>query len=288
MIRMVVTDMDGTLLDGGKISARNYQAIQELQKAGIEFVIASGRDQKMIDPFREEYHLSCECILGNGAEYRSADGELLGSAYMNKAIVQDVVEVFDRVNVHCMVFATDGTYTHSDPEEAKHAFIDRCINRFGYPEDIYTDEKRLAKIPAAHLLPIHDFPSFLAGERQIIKVEGFAMKEEQVAEAQKLLAQMEGTAYLSSFDDNVEVTDVSAQKGLILQKAAGLKGLAPEEVLVVGDGMNDLSMFTCFPQHSCAVANAVEPIRNLAAHVVAANTEDGFAEAAETALRSRI
>lgn len=47
MIKMVVSDMDGTLLSRKVgISSGNLEAIRELEQRGIEFVIASGRDYK--------------------------------------------------------------------------------------------------------------------------------------------------------------------------------------------------------------------------------------------------
>ena len=45
MIKMVVSDMDGTLLNTkGQISEKNIEAIHHLMENQIEFVIASGRD----------------------------------------------------------------------------------------------------------------------------------------------------------------------------------------------------------------------------------------------------
>ena len=57
-----------------------------------------------------------------------------------------------------------------------------------------------------------------------------------------------------------------------------MKGLSKEEVMVIGDGMNDLSLFQCFP-NSFAPSNACEKIKELAGTVVGSNEEDGFAQA---------
>ena len=47
MVKMVVSDMDGTLLSRKTgISPGNLEAIHELEEKGIEFVIASGRDYR--------------------------------------------------------------------------------------------------------------------------------------------------------------------------------------------------------------------------------------------------
>ena len=117
-------------------------------------------------------------------------------------------------------------------------------------------------------------------------MEAFVRSPEEayrVAGAKERLKDIEGISYLSSFDDNVEVTDQEAQKGYILDKVIRLKGISREEVAVVGDGMNDLSMFQIFPV-SFAPSNAQETIKGLAREIVAGNEEDGFAEAADRVL----
>ena len=91
-------------------------------------------------------------------------------------------------------------------------------------------------------------------------------------------------SYLSSFPDNVEVTDQNAQKGLILEKVAKLKNLSKDEIVVIGDGMNDLTMFQCFP-YAFAPANADVEIQNLAYRIVADCEDDGFAEVIDMIFR---
>ena len=60
MIKMVVSDMDGTLLSRKVgISSGNLEAIRELEQRGIEFVIASGRDYKGVYSILDDYHLRC-------------------------------------------------------------------------------------------------------------------------------------------------------------------------------------------------------------------------------------
>ena len=55
-------------------------------------------------------------------------------------------------------------------------------------------------------------------------------------------------------------------------------GIRPEEVMVIGDGANDLSMFELF-ENSVAVANAIDEIKGKAKYLVASDQDDGVAEA---------
>ena len=75
MIKIIASDMDGTLLNSEhKISSENLKAIKEAQDKGIHFAIATGRDYLDVEPVLKECGLKCECIVSNGAEYRDSNG----------------------------------------------------------------------------------------------------------------------------------------------------------------------------------------------------------------------
>lgn len=279
MIKMMVSDMDGTLLSrGGTISPGNLKAIRDLEQKGIEFVIASGRDYGGVHFILDEYHLRCEAILGNGSQYVDRDGNVLLSCYMNKSVVKDVVTVFKSRGIPYMIFTTDGFYTGYEPSFVRDRFVSRSRNRFGGTGAEYEKDGRLAHMPCNHLQKIEDFDEFLRRDLEIIKVEAFSMAGYEIEDARKGLEKIPGISFLSSFDDNVEVTDKGAQKGYILEKIIGMRGLSKEEIMVAGDGMNDLSMFECFP-NSYAPSNACDRIKELAGTIVCSNEEDGFAQA---------
>lgn len=286
MIKMVVSDMDGTLLNrDGEISPGNLAAIRGLEEKGIEFVIASGRDYRGVYSILDEYHVTCEAILGNGSQYVDRDGKILFSCYMDKAVVKDVVKIFESRHIPYMIFATNGFYTGYEPSFVRGRFIDRGQRRFGRTGEEFEKGGKREYMPCNHLQKIEDFDKFLNGDLEIIKVEAFSMEAEEIEDARKSLEEIPGISFLSSFDDNVEVTDKGAQKGYILEKVIRQRGLSKDQVMVTGDGMNDLSMFQRFP-NSYAPSNACDKIKELAKAVVCDYEEDGFAQAVEAALES--
>ncbi len=285
MIKLIASDLDGTLFDNlSRISPANRQAIQRLQDNGITFTIASGRDYTTVLPTLQKYHLHCEAILGNGSQYVDADGNLILSCYMDKSVFLRVINLMNQYRQYYMIFTTDGFYTGCDPGAAKEAFIERGIQRFHRTRDEYVPGGNLAHMPCNHLVKVDDFHEFITRDLEIIKVEAFNMDADSITIVKDQLQEMDGIAYLSSFDDNIEITDAHAQKGLILQKVAQMKGLTRDEVMVLGDGMNDISLFECFPDWSFAPANAAMALRAIAHQVVASNLEDGFAQAVNLVL----
>jgi hydroxymethylpyrimidine pyrophosphatase-like HAD family hydrolase len=90
----------------------------------------------------------------------------------------------------------------------------------------------------------------------------------------------EELAVCSSGPDNLELTAPGVSKGSAVTWLAGRLGLTLDQVMVVGDSLNDLSMFEldCF---KVAMANAETEILDRASFVTASHQDDGVARAVE-------
>ncbi len=277
MIKLIVSDMDGTLLSNStEISNENLDAIRYAAKNGADFVIATGRDYSSIKGIIEKYDLYCMSILGNGAQFADKEGNVLSSAYFPKKHFKEVIKVFDDLNIHYMIITTDGSYSTHDPIEVKEAFIERCSQRFHQKRDEIPKD-----LPCMHLRHIDNVEEFLKSDIDIIKVEAFSLNIKLIEKAKSKLEYITDIAYLSSFDDNVEVTDYHAQKGLILENVIKQFKIKKDEVMVLGDSYNDITMFQRF-KYSFAPANAEEGIKKLAYKVVKSCQENGVADAIYT------
>jgi hypothetical protein len=71
---------------------------------------------------------------------------------------------------------------------------------------------------------------------------------------------------------------MDAEKGKILAKVAQKLNIKKDEVVVLGDGLNDYSMFTEF-QNSFAMGNAVDEIKEVAKYITDINVNFGVAKA---------
>jgi len=67
-IRLVITDMDGTLLDSLKqISRRNREAIEKVRDRQIGFTICTGRIPTMIEYYVNTLDIHIPVVAANGA-----------------------------------------------------------------------------------------------------------------------------------------------------------------------------------------------------------------------------
>lgn len=279
MIKLIVSDMDGTLIrHDSSISKENIEAIKYAQEKGIQFVIATGRDYSGIKRFLDCYNLQCYSILGNGAQFVNEDGKVLSSAYFPKHRFKEVLKIFDDLKIHYMIFTASGFYSTEEPNIICDAFINRCIVKFKRSREDYSEGGSNHGMPCTKLIKIDNVDDFINSSIDIIKIEAFDLNVNKITMAKEKLKDIEGITYLSSFDDNVEVTDKDAQKGLILQQVVNDLGLSNDEVMVLGDGLNDITMFELF-KYSFAPKNANEKIKSLAYQVVDACEDNGVSQA---------
>ena len=279
MIKLIASDIDGTLVGKKrKISDKNIEAIRYALNKGVHFAIASGRAYDDITPVYKPFGLECQVIAVNGAKYYDETGKELVSYVLNKASCLKVIDLFEKHNLHYMLYTSKGTVTHMNVEEVKDSFIKRKVHHSGGTyEDTYNDMET-NYIPFRTLRYEDDLDAFLSEDVEIHKVEGFDPYPEKIDEVKPFMKDIDHIAYLSSFNNNMEVTNDKANKGDSLLYATKLMGIKPEEVLVLGDAANDMSMFEIF-ENSAAVANATDEIKAKAKYQVASCDDDGVAEA---------
>ena len=116
-----------------------------------------------------------------------------------------------------MIFTANGFYSTAEPNVVRDAFIDRCVVQFKRKREDYLDDGCNQDMACMKLKKIGDLDDFINSSIDIIKVEAFNNDVSLIEKAKEKLQEIEGIAYLSSFDDNIEVTDKAAQKGLILE-----------------------------------------------------------------------
>ena len=279
MIKLIVSDMDGTLLaHDSSISKGNIEAIRYAQSKGVQFAIATGRDYSSLKGILEAHDLKCFSILGNGAQFCNENGEILSSAYFPKKCFKQVLQIFDELKIHYMIFTANGFYSTAEPNVVRDAFIDRCVVQFKRKREDYLDDGCNQDMACMKLKKIGDLDDFINSSIDIIKVEAFNNDVSLIEKAKEKLQEIDGIAYLSSFDDNIEVTDKAAQKGLILENVIEELGYSKDEVMVLGDGLNDITLLERF-KYSFAPGNANETIKAMAYQVVGACEEDGVSQA---------
>ena len=288
MIKVIASDMDGTLLNGRhEISNENIEAIKIAENKGIKFVIVTGREYESVKPLIEASGLRCQCILMNGAEYRDEDGNILESININKKRFIQIVDILKNDGGSILLYTNDGIYTTSTKEEAFKSVVTNIQtfeNGVSYEEAL---EKAKTHPNFTKLKYIEDINKFSESDVEVRKILTFNNDLDKIVERKKQLSEIEDLAVSSSFYTNLEITNISAQKGIILGKFADNNGIPRDEIMVLGDSFNDYSMFTEF-NLSFAMGNAIPEIKEVAKYITDTNDNAGVAKAIYNAIENNL
>lgn len=278
MIKLIASDMDGTLLNNEHdIDKETLAAIKKAEEAGIIFAISTGRDYDSVKEVLDRHNIKAQSIVSNGAEYRDEDGNILGVINIEKESSRKIIDILNKNNFSARIFTDKGIFTPSTREDALQEVVFRTMsmNINLTEEEAIEISKNLRFFTA--LKYIEDMDKFFE-EVEVRKFVAFHKDLELIDKMKKEIGQIDQIAVTSSFSDNIEVTNINAQKGIILKQVADKLGIEREEVMILGDSFNDYSMFEIF-EETVAMKNAIPEVKAIAKYITDSNANLGVAKA---------
>lgn len=281
MIKLFVSDMDGTLLNENHvISDRTAAAVKKLQETtDIEFMIATGRAFKSASVLTSAQDIYCRMINLNGASIHDKDGTLTDSTPLLSSTVNEIRTYLDSLDVDYAI-STANNYFVADFD----GFIARISHFMNVKQSELategTDEVTNAQLLAHYgdVKPVTEMN--LTNENPALKLLLFSSDLDLLAKIRKHFNQYPDLDITASAADNLEVTHRDAQKGLAVEAYVKSQGYTMDEVVTIGDSLNDRSMLA-MAAHSYAMDNAPSSIKEMAKNIAPANTLDGVAQVIE-------
>lgn len=279
MIRLVASDMDGTLLNRyGKISSLNIAAIEALKRKNIGFVVCTGRNFADAYSPLKEAGISCDIICMNGAAVFDSYGRQLRKQPLLKGQVSRILDICRPFSVLYDFMTEEGSYTTSTMEDFRKSFEDKIFLPMVSDEHTYeTIVKRFHFTTEVVLL---------GSSWEIYKMSVVHENPEVLMQIRCALEKEEGITVASSAPSNLELTHIGAQKGSVLMEYAASANIRPREILAIGDSENDLSMLSLPLGYTIAMGNASEVIKRSARLITRNNDEDGVAVAIDSLILS--
>lgn len=282
MIKLIASDMDGTLLNEKmEVSSRNIQAIKDAEKNGIEFLIATGRGLSEAKPFLKN-HVHPGFITLNGAEVFDTKGDLISSNPISKEAQKQVIEIFNKYNVYFEVITDKGIF--SNDREARVTNLANLLMKLNpgtsFKQALKDTQERVKMMPMNF---VDNYDHILNNDSyQIMKLIGFNEHQHKVLAPLKkeITKKIKDVVPTSSSPNNVEVNSIHAQKGIALLQYAENKNILPEEIMAIGDNLNDYSMIRDSGV-GVAMANAIPAIKEIAQIETDSNSNDGVAQIIE-------
>lgn len=256
MYRLLAIDLDGTLLaplPSKHITPRTRQALLQAAGAGITLVIATGQNLAVLQAVCGNLPLKGPQIIENGAVVADIQGNIYHEKLFPAAYILPTLDTLRLMGFYRAYHTLHRVYVDKDTPRARNWY------RPPVPPAIEVDD-------VATLYPL-----------PCIKVVGIGAAETLREKRQQLEQLFAGKLYVtqSSFD-LVEFLHPGVSKGNALKMIAADLGIAPEEIVAIGDNHNDIGMLQ-FAGLGVAMAHAHEEVKAAARYVTRSNAEDGVA-----------
>ncbi len=253
--KLVAIDMDGTFLnEENELIEENLVAVHKALEKGCTVMIATGRSGESLKIYADKINFGSPFIVYNGAGYKHLDTKEY--IYRSDVPYETAKKVYEKgleLGICVLVWADDVLYATDVGE-------------------YMTYHKNNANFSFEKL---EDF--------EILKNKGihkvlFSDKPERIREIYNLVNEnvFEGLSITISIPKILEFFNENASKGSAVLKYATELGIKQDEIICIGDGMNDLSMIE-MAGLGVAMGNACEELKAVANYVTKSNDESGVA-----------
>lgn len=256
MIRLIATDLDGTLLDSANtIPQANRHALERALAQGVQLVLATARKQASTYAVARELGLPCACIAHNGGRVWDWDGREVRHLVVDLALAREIAR-FAALHELPLIMTINETDFYSAAywaNAAGHVPEDRGIAPL--PGELHAAPTRII---VAGTAAIDRVQAQFGAASDAIVVHRYYSREGSIASAM--------------------VTHPRATKEDALHEIVQQVFVQPAEVLAIGDSEADAGMLR-WAGVGVAMGNAMPEARAAADWLAPTHDEAGFAAA---------
>lgn len=251
MIKLVVSDIDGTLLEDGQhtLNPELFDVIGKLRERGMQFAAASGRQWASIEAVFEPIKEKIFYLSDNGA-YVGCYGRQLFANTIERDLVMEMVKDIRAAGLDVMISGPDVVYLETRDEEFYRWMVDGYKFRVQRVDDLLAVEDVFIKVSAY----------------KKEDVEG-ATKELRAKYQDKLKIAISGDMWMDCMATGIN-------KGVAVKLLQESLGILPEETIAFGDQLNDIEMLESV-YYSFAIGNARPEVKQVARFEADTNVNDG-------------
>ena len=252
MVRLIISDIDGTLVPEGctSLNPEYFKVIRDLADLGVSFAAASGRQKSSVDAV---FHEICGMIyyVSDNGGFIQKNGIPLRKIYMDREKLEQFLEEARNLpGCRVLLSTLDGYYTDDQDEAFQKLVFGQYKGTGGVTDDLsrYTD--------------------------QCIKVSLYGDNGSQGLREQLYDRWKDVFSINISGEKWLDINSPEATKGGAVRYIQNELRVTPAETVVFGDNFNDISMLKC-ADRSYAPAGSAPEVRAAARYEVDSYKEDG-------------
>lgn len=248
-IKLIASDMDGTLLDeNGQVPPETFDLILALREHGVRFVASSGRRYDRLCDFFSPVKDRMDFVASNGAQVFADGVQIDREVYSHLAIRRLAKTVAMFPNMHLALFDRTKSYLLDDEDK----FVREV-------------DKDLPNVERIYELP--------SPQVSIIKASIFCDDGNVMDNAYVLQRELGGLfTFAPSGSSYIDAMQPGISKASGIAQVMEYHGIDASEVMAFGDAMNDYEIIR-FVGTGCAMANGRPALRAVADRVIGSNTE---------------
>lgn len=265
--RLIASDIDGTLTEvWNQVNPKNREVLKKLVERGVSFMIATGRSYRSADAILKSLDMPCYACLVNGAVLVSyPDRKLLQKNYLTVEEKNLILEKVMEVEAHVVAYNgfENGDKVYYTERYKLNPVLTKIIES--------TTEDRLLVTDFASEIT-HPVPviSCVGTEKEISALAVALKPYEEWFNVLKLKEQYYPGYYW------LMITKKGVDKVHGIKSIAQMLGVAREEIIAIGDDLNDLEMVK-YAGLGIAMGNAVPELKARADLIAPPCNEDGMA-----------
>lgn len=258
-VRLVAIDIDGTLLDSAsQLKPKVEAAVKAAAAQGVQVIMATGKTRGSVAPFLKKLGLNTPGIYVQGTVTANADGSIRAQATLPDHVVRQAI-----------TFAEDRGFVvalYSGTRILIRTASARIADNLRFYKEVEAEivgplVNQIGVVPINKMIAMGDARAITALRWQL---------NAQIGEAARVIQ--------AGVPDMLEIIPNGVSKGAALKRLIADLGIAPDQMMAIGDAENDIEMLQ-LAGVSVAMGNAEDRVKAAAKYVTGTNNEDGVAEA---------
>jgi Cof subfamily protein (haloacid dehalogenase superfamily) len=271
--KLICIDIDGTLLNSKRqVGNATKISIQKARALGVNIVLSTGRIYTDAVCFADLIGINSAVIAANGAYIKVRDkAEVIFQSVLGADLAVKVLDICKRYRV-APHFYTAQTEYHGN-----------CLFNISMAWNrMRTGMKQSLCMTKRKYIPSRTKWLQIIDKEKDSLVKAFILNvgEPKLGLIREEFLRIKELEVTSSGSNNIELNCKGITKGKGVEILSRYYNLKPQEIMVIGDSENDLSMFE-YAGLSVAMSNASDIVKQKADYVTVSNDRDGVAKVIE-------